>query len=398
MNKLDGKRILIWGYGREGKSTETFLKEHCHPAKVDIFEGKREEIAENQYDLIFKSPGIPMEEDSPKYTSQTEFFLQLFRKQVIGITGTKGKSTTATMIYHVLKECLDRPVLLVGNVGIPCLDCYDEITENTVIVFEMSCHQLSRVNVSPHIALFLNLFEEHLDYYGTVEKYFEAKKHITAFQDQDDFLLLGEDVKGIRTKASVITVRKEIETPFQLQILGEHNQYNAKFVYEVARTLFGIGDAEIRKSMETFTGLPHRLQFVGRVDGIDFYDDSISTIPEATIKAIESVKNTETVIIGGMDRNIDYSLLTDYVKAHGEYQYLFCYASGERIYRELSSLPNCRFVKEIGEAVTVAKKITEEGKACLLSPAAASYGYFKNFEERGDYFVKCLKKGLAPQY
>ena len=182
ISELNGNRILIWGYGREGKATEHFLQRCVKPASVDIFEGKKEEIDEDDYDFIIKSPGIVMNEENPKYTSETELFLQQFRDQVIGITGTKGKSTTSAMLYTVLKACSSRPVLLLGNIGQPCLDYFEEVTEDTIIVYEMSCHQLAHTNVSPHIAIFLNLYEEHLDYYGTVEKYFEAKSHIAAYQ------------------------------------------------------------------------------------------------------------------------------------------------------------------------------------------------------------------------
>ena len=386
LEKFNGKRILIWGYGREGKSTENFLKNHCHCESIEIFEGKREEIEEARFDFIFKSPGIVMEEENPKYTSETELFLSLFKKQVIGITGTKGKSTTSAMMTHVLGCCLQQPVLLMGNIGRPCLDYYDDMQEDTVVVFELSCHQLAHGKVSPHIALFLNLFEEHLDYYGTVEKYFAAKKHITAYQEEGDILLIGEEVPAVSTKAKKVVITEEIQRHFPLQILGEHNQYNAKFVYTVAKDIFHCEEQAVVESLESFTGLAHRLQFVGKKNGIDFYDDSISTIPEATIQAIESIQNTQTVIVGGMDRNIDYSKLITYMREHQQYHYLCCYASGERIYKEVSDLTCCELLKDIKEAVQRAKEITDAGKACVLSPAAASYGYFKNFEERGEYF------------
>ena len=163
--KFGNKRILIWGFGREGQSTKHFLSRCCTPACVDVFEGKRDGIDEDAYDFIIKSPGIVMEEEHPKYTSQTEIFLEEHRDRVIGVTGTKGKSTTASMLRHVLGRCLNKKVILLGNIGEPCLDYFDEVDDETVVVFEMSCHQLAHTKVSPHVALFLNLYEEHLDYY-----------------------------------------------------------------------------------------------------------------------------------------------------------------------------------------------------------------------------------------
>ena len=384
-HEFDDKSILIWGYGREGRSTEEFLKTACRPKKIEIFEGKKEDIREDLYDLIIKSPGIVMEEDDPKVTSQTEIFLKAHRKNTIGITGTKGKSTTSAMLYHVLRECLDRKVILLGNIGEPCLNHYEEMSEDAVAVFEMSCHQLAHTKVSPHIAVFLNLFEEHLDYYGTFEKYARAKRNITLYQDDTDVLYLGENL-DISTAAKTVVISRDQVADYDLQVLGEHNDYNAEFVCRIATEQFGIQKDKVLESLKGFTGLPHRLQLLGEKDGISYYDDSISTIPSATISALRSVDNAYSVLIGGMDRGIHYEELTDFVRAHPEYAYIFMYESGQRIYRELQELQNCCFEQDLAAAVERAKRITPQGKACILSPAAASYGYFKNFEERGERF------------
>ena len=169
-DKLNDKRILLWGYGLEGKSTEKFINKYCKVRSLTVFQGKREDIDEDAYDLIIKSPGIVAETLSDKYSSMTDLYLEQFSGQVIGITGTKGKSTTSSLMYSVLRQCTDRPVLLVGNIGLPALDYFGEITPDTIIVFEMSCHQLAHAKISPHIALFLHLYEEHPDYYGTMDK------------------------------------------------------------------------------------------------------------------------------------------------------------------------------------------------------------------------------------
>ena len=238
-----------------------------------------------------------MNEENPKYTSETELFLQQFRDQVIGITGTKGKSTTSAMLYTVLKACSGRPVLLLGNIGQPCLDYFEEVTEDTIIVYEMSCHQLAHTNVSPHIAIFLNLYEEHLDYYGTVEKYFEAKSHIAAYQKSGDYFFVGENVPQIDTKAQRTVLHQPKGVHYELKLAGEHNQYDAQFVERVAE-LLGCEKEAVLKSMADFEGLPHRLQYVGTYRGVRYYDDSISTIPEAAINAAMSIPDAKTVLIG----------------------------------------------------------------------------------------------------
>lgn len=380
------KCILIWGYGVEGKSTERFLKKFCKVKHIDIYEGKYENIIEDNYDLIIKSPGIVMEEDNEKYTSQTELFLGQFRDQTIGVTGTKGKSTTSTMLYTVLKRCCDNKVLLLGNIGCPCLDYYEEISEETIIVYEMSCHQLAHTKLSPHIAVFLNFYEEHLDYYGTMEKYFNAKCNITVNQQKEDILLLGENVPEIKTLANVIKIHKSND--FELLMNGIQNQYNAEFIYFIAVNLFGLNCEKVKYHIERFSGLPHRLEYLGTKNGVRYYDDSISTIPEATIYAIESIDNVQTVLIGGKDRHINYDKLTYFIREHPHIHFICMYDSGKRIYDALSDISNCNMAVDLKDAVKMAKELSIQGSACLLSPAAASYGEFRNFEDRGDKFRK----------
>ncbi len=391
-DRLNGKRILIWGYGREGKSTERFIKEYCTVQSVEVFEGKQEEIDESKYDLIIKSPGIHVEEYHEKYTSQTELFLGQFRSQVIGVTGTKGKSTTSTLMYRVLSRCLSRKVLLVGNIGIPCFDAYAEIDPDTVVVFEMSCHQLAHNPYSPHIAIFLNLYEDHLDYYHTRENYFATKKNITTHQTENDYFFYGNEVPPIDTRAQKRLIRFDDPLTFETRLKGAHNQFNARFVYTVATSLFGCADADVRAAIAAFNGLEHRMEFVANVGGVDYYNDSISTIPEATIRAAGSIPNVKTVLIGGMDRHINYDVLIEFIRAHGEYLYIMSYESGKRIYDAVADLPYCRWVPDLAASVALAKQVTPAGGAVLFSPAAASYGYFKNFEERGEVY-----KGLVLQ-
>ena len=140
--------------------------------------------------------------------------------------------------------------------------------------------------------------------------------------------------------------------------------------------------------MKHFKGLPHRLEHIGDVNGVAFYDDSISTIPEATISAVKSIPNVQTVLVGGMDRGIKYDVLIDFIRKNPQYQFICMYESGKRIYDAVGTCVQCRYVPDLEPAVAEAKKITAQGNACVLSPAAASYGYFKNFEERGEVFKK----------
>lgn len=419
--QLDNKTVLIWGYGREGKSTEQFLMTHCKCRKIDVYEGSYEELPIDSYDIVIKSPGISHLEYNGKITSQTQLFLSQFSDRTIGVTGTKGKSTTVSLLYEVLSKCLDTPVMLVGNIGYPCFDFVDDIAEDTVIVFELSCHQLCNLTVSPHISVFLNLFEEHLDYYHSFKNYFEAKKNIALHQREDDFVFIGENVPHFPVKSKLMTVGKN-ETEFSLKIPGEHNQVNANFVFQIAAGLYGIDEGRIREAMEGFEGLSHRLEYVCTKNGVRFYDDSISTIPEAAVQAVKSIENVQSVLIGGMDRGIDYSVLVDFIKEREDVIFICMYETGDRIYRECMEgdkaaeedsavdedgaaeengdieengrkpYRNCIFCGDLTEAVAKAAEITNEGKACVLSPAAPSYKYFKNFEERGEVFKNLIKE------
>ena len=392
--RLRDRRILIWGYGREGKSTERFINTHCSVKSLEVFEGAAEEIDESKYDYIIKSPGINVRRWSDKYISQTELFLEEFAAQTVGITGTKGKSTTSTLLHHVLARCLgEENAVLVGNIGLPCLDRYDDITENTVVVYEMSCHQLNRNRFSPHVAVFLNLYEDHLDYYGTKENYFATKKNITAHQTSNDYFFYGDNVPEIETAARKREIFFNEGETFSMLLRGPHNQFNARFVYAVATEVYGCAPEAVRAAIAVFPGLPHRMEYVGTVEGVAYYNDSISTIPEATIRAVNSFPAVKTVIIGGMDRGISYDILTSFIKAHPEYEYILAYESGKRIFGEVQGLKNCVWVPDLQAAVKLAREKTPAGRACMFSPAAASYGYFKDFEERGNYYKRLVLAG-----
>lgn len=404
---FEGKRILIWGYGREGKSSEKWLSEHTSPKSVTIFEGKPEEMlagAGEDADIIIKSPGIvwpPKGADetacdkiSSKITSQTEMFLREYRMKTVGVTGTKGKSTTVSMLAHVLGELSGKKVILAGNIGLPCLDYYDDAAGDSIVVLELSCHQLKDARTAPHISVFLDLYEEHLDYYGTMDAYFEAKSHIVTRQTEGDRAYIGENVPELVSASEQIRVIPDAGDidGIELSLFGDHNKINAYFVKKICCDEFGLSAQDVNESLKNFEALPHRMKKIGSFGGKNWYDDSISTIPEAAISAAESIPDAQVILVGGMDRGISYSVLEDYMKEHSEYRFICMYATGERIVKELGeSLPNVFYAADLEAAVNKAYEITDPGRGCVLSPAAASYGYFQNFEERGQVFEELVR-------
>ena len=432
-DKLKNKRILILGFGKEGRSTYRFIRKYLPDMVVGVYD--KNEMKEDlpmavlhtgnsyqdilaDYDFIFKSPGIVFtsrnSKDIKKIISQTDLFLEFYCSQTIGITGTKGKSTTSSLLYHVLKSS-GRDTLLAGNIGIPVFDVLDCIEENTIVVFELSSHQLEYATHSPHLALYLNLYQEHLDHYGTLENYAAAKENICKYQQKGDLIVYNKEFfePGRHCKAERITISgtsqdadayvKDYHIYYEkeellinndeLLLKGQHNVYNIAAAYTIARYLGIPGEAFIQ-ALKTFRPLPHRMEYVAEIDGVTFYNDSISTICETTIQGVRSVKNVDTVILGGMDRGIEYKPLVDFLLESEVSNLILMPDTGYRIRNLIANSDRSAEgkhiyqVDDVGEAVQTAKQVTAAGKVCLFSPAAASYGFFKNFEERGEVFKK----------
>ena len=421
IEKLRGQKILILGFGREGKSTLAFLNRELPDAEIaiaDISPIEDESVVKyttftgpeylnccKDYNVIIKAPGVSIKNDLPdsekaKITSQTDLFLQAYRNQTIGITGTKGKSTTSSLIYHILQETGKKSVL-VGNIGKPCFDFLDEITPETIVVFEISAHQLEYVKASPHYAILLNIYEEHFDHYATPEDYYSAKKNIFRLQQTGDLLVYG-DIFQHTTQAELDAVpsfkidieKTEVVPKSQIKttLLGEHNLKNIEAAAAVAYALRIDGEAFLN-AVASFQGLPHRLQYVGTFRGIKFYNDSIATAQEATINAVKAVGDVDTLILGGMDRGLDYHPLVDFLKHSNVRNILLLPDTGEKIaqiFAEDRYVQGLIRVKNMEEAVKMAYDVTNPSQSCLLSPAAASYGFYKDFQERGEDYCRLV--------
>ena len=379
----------------------------------------------DDYDVVFKSPGIVLERPENEYRcsilSQTEVFFRCFRDQIIGITGTKGKSTVTTLLYHLLKQA-GMDALLVGNIGIPALDHMEEVKPDTRIVFELSCHQLEYMTVSPHIGILVNIHEEHLDHYGTMEKYVEAKHHIFKNQGPDDILicnvqclpeegtcpsgLIRAGMDGSGKELDVVQEQDGTWVHFrgksfciptdEIKLLGQHNYFDIGVAYGVC-SILGMDDQVFARGLKTYEPLPHRLQYIGEREGVKYYDDSISTICDTTIQALKTLKDTDTVLIGGMDRGIDYRELIEYLSDCQVPHIILMEATGKRIYQEIHKYyPEFKnrarliLAEHLEDGVKRARQITRPGTSCVLSPAAASYGIFRNFEERGETFSRLV--------
>ena len=449
---LHGKKILILGFGREGISSYKFIRKILPEISVTIAD-KDKNVLNNidfiidsncqtilgksyisnldDFDLILKTPGIPnnlLKEkvSQNKITSQTDLFLQLFSSNTIGVTGTKGKSTTSGLIRHIL-SCYHKDVVLIGNIGVPPFDMIEKIGKETRVVFEMSSYQLENISVSPHIAVILNLFQEHLDHYENFEGYQSAKFNITKFQTKNDWVIYNSDDSiinelfnrtGITRNYFQFSSEKKVNTG---AFLGKNDNViftglNAKSVFDFSNRLYlpgrhnlmnimaavcackllEIPDNIISEAISGFKGLEHRLEYIGKYGNIHFYNDSIATIPEAAIEAVKTLKTVDTLILGGKDRGIDYSKLARFISQSDITNLIFTGEAGKRILEEveaigISNKKKYFLITRFDEIKQIIKQYTKPGYICLLSPAASSYDMFKNFEERGEAFIKIAR-------
>ena len=411
--RLRGKRILILGFGREGRSSLAFIQKFLPHAIVGIadrnesafkdldlsiktYSGDNYFDAVKDYDIVIKTPGISLKDkdiDLSKITSQTDLFLEEFHSQIIGITGTKGKSTTSTLIYHLLKES-GRDAILAGNIGIPIFDVIEKITNKSIIVFELSAHQLQFIHHSPHIGILLNVFEEHLDHFGTFDAYRNAKLNIIRKMSDTDWAVTNGDFCYEADKMMVHSLNYQYYdfgvNWDEIPLKGDHNRLNVKAAL-CAIYAFGIPVDEVIPHLYTFQPLEHRQELVGTFGGVTFYNDSISTIPQAAIAALQTIKNVTFLLLGGFDREIDYTPLIEFLTQNPVKHILYTGKAGNRMFEMLQNAGyqgDIKNFKDLNEAFEIIKSLSKPGDVCLLSPAAASYDQYKNFEERGRLFKK----------
>jgi len=447
VDKIKDKKLAILGFGKEGRSTYSFIRKYLPNKFITIIDindvsNNEEFFGDNNieficgqnylsnldlYDYVIKAPGVSLkdikdEKIREKITSQLELLLEVNKKNIIGITGTKGKSTTSSLLYEVFKD-QGKDVYLLGNIGVPVLDNIDNYKEETILIVEMSSHQLEFIEVSPHIGIILNLFQDHLDHAGDLKHYHDNKMRMFKYQDDNDIAIYGDDNKylhdrvlndnyksifydvrfdnSVGEKHSVRIEKGNIYLNGELlyededrNLVGNHNLNNIMFVMAVAK-IKNLDLKLAKKSIINFKGLKYRMECIGSYDGITYYNDTIATIPEATISAIDALKDVDTLIFGGMDRNIEYDSLIDYLEKSSVSNLVCMPTTGFKIGNILKTKcdKNIFFVDTLEEAYKVSKENTAKGKICLLSPAAASYEFFKNFEEKGKAFEDIVKKG-----
>lgn len=414
-NYLENKRILICGFGREGQSTLNYIEQNLPNLSVTVASKNMDEnITQNfskhkfietedfqslinDFDLVIKSPGIPFinYDIKTEVTCQTDLFLRFAKGKKIGITGTKGKTTTTTLIYQILSLKYEK-VHYMGNMGIPVLNFIDLTDDDSICVIEMSSHQLEFCKASPDISVITNIYEEHLDHYKDFNAYVVAKFNIIKYQTEEDFYIINKDTEYYMDFSKLRSKRIQTEQHGEFYDLtenlkGKHNKADIDYAVTVAKIL-DVEDKFIKKALTDYKGLEHRMEKVGTFKEITFYNDAIATVPKAVIYAIDALKEVDTLIFGGMDRKINYSDFVEALKNSNIRNFICMPETGNKIGKELEKDKNVFYLEKMQDVVKKAYEVTEKGKICLMSPAAPSYNRYRDFEEKGRKFKEYIRK------
>ena len=427
---LKGKKVTVVGLAKSGFAAAKLLKRQGAKARVtevsakdsvaclanqltalgiDVELGMHTEEFLKGTELIVTSPGVPdtalpikwAGKKNIKVIDETELAYRFCKAPVIAITGTNGKSTTTSLIGHILAKSGKRAVVC-GNIGVPFSGEVDKLDKDSACVLEISSFQLSRIDkFRPKIAVLLNVTGNHLDRHVDFNEYFNAKMNIFKNQAPGDWAVLNYNDKNILKNANRIKAKKvffnkdkfNICDVDDLQIKGAHNIDNALAAVSVAR-VFGVPDERIACAIKTFKGLEHRCEYIATINGVKFINDSKSTTVDAAIKALSCCDGPVVMIAGGRDKNSDFSILRRYVRDKVRLLILIGEAR-EKIKNALSGVIDIRESVSLEDAARIAFDSAKKGDSVLLSPMCTSFDSFKDFEHRGREF-KAIVKTLQP--
>jgi len=433
LEDLKNKKIAVLGFGIENQALVNFLvakKISCEITICDAHEETQSAFApllpknikwrtgvgyDNGlmgFDLISRVAGYPLfsaplkmaRQKSVKITSPADLFLNFCpSKNIIGVTGTKGKGTTASLIFSILKQAGKR-VFLGGNIGIPMFSFIKKVRPDDWVVLELSSFQLEDIETSPKISVITNFYKEHLapadpnnpNYHKTLPAYWQAKANIFKWQSPDGNLIINEKLKAKIKKAEFKGATTFFSTSnLPSNLIGAHNQENIAAAL-TATMIAGVPKEVAEVAIKKFKGLEHRLELVAKIDGVKYYDDSFSTTPENTIVALKSFSEPVILLAGGADKGSNFKSLAKIIKSRVKFIVLFSGVATPRLEKEIKlakyPLGQIKTVTSMADAIKFAKSQATPGDIVLLSPGCASFGLFKNYKERGDLFKEEARK------
>lgn len=426
-------KIAIAGYGAEGESNYRYWNtsdnqvvivdeqqpSRLMPVDASLMIGTDAFGKLNGYDMVIRSPGISPNKilsDGKIWSATNEFFAKC-PAPIIGVTGSKGKGTTCSLIASILRAA-GKKVHLVGNIGVPALDVLNDIQADDIVVYELSSFQLWDIVKSPHIAVVLMIEPDHLDVHASYEEYVEAKGNIARYQTPNDMVIFN----AVNPHSSIIARNSEgVKVAFQskeaahvsdgffwygnqqlcavdtLRIAGVHNQDNACAAISAVWP-YVQDSTHITKGLLAFTGLPHRLKFVREVNGVSYYDDSIATTPGSAVAAIKAFTQPKVLIIGGSDKGSDYSQLADAIMACDSLRAVVAIGQEGPVIAKLlhergaGKAVNIEAAQNMRSVVARAASCAQPGDVVVLSPACASFDMFKSYSDRGDQFIAAVNE------
>lgn len=421
-------KIAIAGYGAEGKSNYNYwntpenevviVDEHqpsAVPIDANVIVGEDAFSHLDGFDMVIRTPGLAPHKikTDGKIWSATNEFLAQCPAPIIGVTGSKGKGTTSSLIASILRAS-GKKVHLVGNIGVPALDVLAEISSQDIVVYELSSFQLWDLEKSPHIAVVLHIEVDHLDVHADFAEYVEAKAQIAANQTTTDRVVYNaqnqwstqiaersvgqrlpyQSVRGAHVQGDFFMYgEQELCSTNDLLLPGRHNQDNACAAITAVWPWVQDGNI-IAEGLHSFDGLPHRLKFVREVSGVRYYDDSIATTPGSAIAAINSFPEPKVLILGGSSKGADFTELADKVTGSNVKAIIVLGAEAARIQQALeqSGYTSIYHPEEqtMPSVVRCAHELADSGDVVVLSPSCASFGLFKNYADRGDQFIQAV--------
>jgi UDP-N-acetylmuramoylalanine--D-glutamate ligase len=401
------KVAILGGLGIEGRALQKYLKIAQPDLKPMILDRKLNTdylSCLKEFNLIYRTPGVLCNlpeirkavRAGVKFSSPMNLFFEKAKGKIVGITGSKGKGTTSQIIYEVLKSA-GKDVYLGGNIGNSPLEFVDKLTDDSITVLELSNLQLWDIKHSPHIAVILDIFPEHLDWHKSFREYLQSKTGIVKHQRKGDFVLFMSSNKFSKKIASKSRGKKIEVKPHglpakSLAMPGRHNLKNASMAAAVCSHL-GISPDIVLHVISKSKGLPYRLQKSREINGVIYYNDSASTTPETAVAAVKAFpRNPKILLLGGKDKNSDYSVLEKGLRGENIKLALIFGVSKDKINIAVKKMIKTRLAKDLASAIGVVQKIAKSGDIVLFSPGATSLDMFKNYIDRGEQFDKIVKK------